>query len=113
MGIIQKIKHLFSPVKEQRESLPKSTGVFRDDSSASDSFSGPSFDGRSDDRLEAERRKSEVGMAEPGSDEYLRNAEYVLRAYKNPNQETRDKLAAIQAERRRRREQEEDSEWPD
>lgn len=44
------------------------------------------------DAEEAESRKREVGMAEPGSDEYYYNAYYILKSYSNPNAETRAKL---------------------
>jgi hypothetical protein len=43
---------------------------------------------RASDAAEAERRKAEVGMAPYGSDEYCRNAAYILRAYKQPNSRT-------------------------
>lgn len=50
---------------------------------------------KSDDAAEANRRKAEVGMAEPGTDEYNRNAAYILRAYTQPNAETQGKLDSL------------------
>ena len=46
-----------------------------------------------EDEQEAQRRKDEVGMAEPGSDRYYRNARYILESYGNPNSDTKAKLA--------------------
>jgi hypothetical protein len=45
-----------------------------------------------DDESVAEERKRQVGMAEPGTDEYFRNAAYVLGSYTHPNSQTREKL---------------------
>ncbi len=47
------------------------------------------------DEEEAERRKREVGMAPYGTDEYWRNAKYILSAYKRPNAETLRKLEEL------------------
>jgi hypothetical protein len=41
---------------------------------------------------EAERRKQERGMAPFGTAEYYRNAAYILSAYTNQNEETRQKM---------------------
>ncbi len=48
-----------------------------------------------EDAREAERRKEEVGMAEPGTDEYNRNAAYILDAYRQPNDETQEKIEEL------------------
>ena len=51
--------------------------------------------GEYDDRTEHERvedTKREVGMAEPGTDEYYSNARRVLSQYDHPNEETQEKL---------------------
>ncbi len=42
-----------------------------------------------DDEPEAQRRKEKVGMAPADGNEYYENAYYILKAYKNPNEETR------------------------
>ena len=50
-----------------------------------------------DDEQEADRRKEQVGMAPTGSDEYYENAYYILKAYTNPNEETRRKIEWLEA----------------
>lgn len=45
-----------------------------------------------EDEIIAQERKDEVGMAEPGTDEYYQNAKYILSAYRHPNEETKQKL---------------------
>jgi len=48
-----------------------------------------------EDAEEAQRRKEEVGMAEPGTEEYDNNARYILDAYRHPNSETREKRGQL------------------
>ena len=48
------------------------------------------------DSAEADRRKREVGMAEPGTEQYRINALYVLGAYTYPNRETREKIKYLE-----------------
>jgi len=47
---------------------------------------------RANNEREATRRKAEVGMTPLGSDQYYKNASYILGAYTKPNEETREKL---------------------
>jgi hypothetical protein len=45
-----------------------------------------------EDAQEAQRRKDEVGEAPYGSPEWRANAKYVLRSYRHPSEETKQKL---------------------
>jgi len=47
------------------------------------------------DEAEAERRKRDVGMAPYGSDQYWKNAAYILDSYKNPNPVTAQKKRSL------------------
>lgn len=51
---------------------------------------------RADDAAEAQRRKAKVGMAEPGTAQYYRNAKYILQAYTHPNATTSQKLSDLE-----------------
>jgi hypothetical protein len=65
-------------------------------SDADDYWGGVEETRKDEDAAEAERRKEEVGMAESGTEEYYRNAKYILKAYTHPNETTRQKLRDLE-----------------